>query len=289
MNKINIDRVPHNCALKLQAVYDKLKSAEKKAADFIMQYPDQIEALSIVDFAERAGCSEATIVRLSKRIGYDGYPELKADFRSSESRNGLFDYQDLRLDDTPQEVARKVFNSAAQAILDTANVLDHAAYDGALDALCSAGKIMFCGVGNGAVVSQEAYYRWCRIGFPAMMSADPDIQLMQAAQLKQGDVLVAVSHSGQTKTLLTVVNQAIGSGATVVAITNFPFSALAKRASFVLQTAVFSTYISGEIMSKRIAELCVVESLFVNFLMRQKDKYIEQLTLSNESLKINKA
>jgi len=72
----NIHRIPHNCALKLQAVYGKLKTAEKKAADFILQNPDAIFGLSIVEFAERAGCSEATIVRLSKRIGYEGYPEL---------------------------------------------------------------------------------------------------------------------------------------------------------------------------------------------------------------------
>jgi DNA-binding MurR/RpiR family transcriptional regulator len=147
---------------------------------------------------------------------------------------------------------------------------------------------MFCGVGNGAIVSQEAYNRWRRIGFPALHAIDPDIQLILASQLRQGDVLVAISHSGQTKTLLSVVKEATKGGATVVAITNFPFSALAKRATFVLQTAVFSSYISGEIMSKRIAELCVIESLFVNFLMRQQEKYVAQLKAANEALKINK-
>jgi RpiR family carbohydrate utilization transcriptional regulator len=288
MNKINVQRVPHNCALRLQAVYGKLKTAEKKAADYILQYPDQIFDLSIVDFAERAGCSEATIVRLSKRIGYEGYPELKADFRADEQDSGLFDYQDLRVDDPPLEVMRKVFAAAAQAIVDTSSVIDQTAYQGALDALCGAGKIMFCGVGNAAVVSQEAYVRWCRIGFPAMTSPDPDIQLMQASQLTAGDVMVAVSYSGQTKTLLNAVAQAVGNGATIIAITNFPFSALAKRASFVLQTAVFSTYISGEIMSERLAQLCVIESLFINFLLKQEEKYIKQLNRSNESLKTNK-
>jgi len=182
----------------------------------------------------------------------------------------------------------KVFASAAQAIIDTSNVIDRSAYEGAVDALCTAGTIMFCGVGNGAVVSEEAYHRWRRIGFPALVAADPDIQLMLASQLKPGDVLVAISHSGQTKTLLNVVREGTKAGATIVAITNFPFSVLAKRASFVLQTAVFSTYISGEIMSKRIAELSIIESLFINFLIRQKDKYIAQLDRSNESLKVNK-
>jgi len=288
MNEENIYRIPHNCALKLQAVYGRLKTAEKKAADFILHSPHAIPDLAIVEFAERAGCSEATIVRLSKRIGYEGYLELRADFRANGKSTSLLDYRGLNPDDSPTEVKHKVFASAAQAIVDTENVIDRDAYEAALDALCAAKSIMFCAVGNGANVSQEAYHRWRRIGFPALHGVDHDLQLIMASQLKPGDVLVAISHSGQTRTLLDVVKVAANVGATIIAITNFPFSALAKRATFVLQTAVFSSYISGEVMSKRIAELCIIESLFVNFLIRQKDKYSEALKVANYALKMNK-
>jgi len=183
---------------------------------------------------------------------------------------------------------RKIFNAASQAILDTSTVIDPVAYEAALKALCQARAIMFCGIGNAAVVAQEAYLSWVRIGFPATFAADRDLQLVLASQLKPKDVLVAVSHSGQTKTLLDVVREARHAGATVIAVTNFPSSALAKQATHVLQTAVFTSYISGEIMSKRVAELCIVESLFVNFLMRRKGPYTSQLAASNEVLRANK-
>jgi len=65
----SLARLPHRCALKHQAVYQELTRAERKAADYLPTCPEQIRDLSIVAFANKAGCSEATIVRLSKHIG----------------------------------------------------------------------------------------------------------------------------------------------------------------------------------------------------------------------------
>ncbi len=296
MENSTLDRIPHDCALKLQAVYGTLKTAERKAADFLLANPGEVHVLTIVDYASRAGCSEATIVRLSKRLGYEGFPELKAAFAAfgeagraaAEADPSVLDYQGLSAGDDPVQTMRTVFDSSARAIADTANTMDAGAYRRALDALCSAGAVMFSGVGDAAVVAQEAYLRWLRIGFPAYFSVDYDIQLILASKLKKGDVLLAVSHSGQTRSQLAVVREAEKAGATVVAITNFPLSPLAKRASCVLQTAVFTTYVSGEVMAKRLAELCVVESLFVNFMIRKGEPYLSSLVSSNEVVNQNK-
>lgn len=288
MNEPSLNRIPRTCAVRLQAVYDGLRKAERCAADYLLAHPEAIHNLSIVNFAERAGCSEATIVRLSKRMGYEGYPELKAEFRPSEDGGDIFEYRGLRPDDGPAAVMKKILDASAQAISDTGSVIDATAYEGALKALCRARTIMFCGVGNAAVVAQEAYLQWVRIGFPATYAVDPDLQLVLASQLRPGDVLVAISHTGQTRTLLSVVREASRAGATVVGITNFPLSALAKQSQFVLRTAVYTAYVSGEIVSKRIAELCIIESLFVNFLMKRKGAYAAQLAASNEILKANK-
>jgi len=288
MNEPSLNRIPRNCAVRLQAVYNGLRRAERRAADFLLAHPEEIHDLRIGTFAQQAGCSEATVVRLSQRMGYAGYPELKAEFRPSQDGADMFEYRGLRPDDSPAAVMHKILDASADAISDTASVIDAASYEGTLKALCRARAIMFCGVGNAAVVAQEAYLQWVRVGFPVSYAVDPDLQLVLASQLKPGDVLVAISHTGQTRSLLNVVREAAQAGATVVGITNFPLSALAKQCRFVLQTAVYTSYVSGEIVSKRIAELCIIESLFVNFLMRRKGSYAAQLAVSNEILRANK-
>jgi|GEM_PF-5071566 len=57
--------IPHNCALQIPALYGSLKSAESKAADFILAAPGEVSGLKVTELALRAGCSEATIIRLS--------------------------------------------------------------------------------------------------------------------------------------------------------------------------------------------------------------------------------
>ena len=42
MNENNLHNIPHHCMLNLQAVYDNLKSAEKKAADVLLEDPAEV-------------------------------------------------------------------------------------------------------------------------------------------------------------------------------------------------------------------------------------------------------
>ena len=68
--------------LKIKILYDEMGKAEKQIADWILANPGKIISLSIVELAELCGCSEATIVRFSKRLGLSGYQELKISLAS---------------------------------------------------------------------------------------------------------------------------------------------------------------------------------------------------------------
>lgn len=290
MNEANLDRIPRNCGLKLKAVYTTLKIAERKAADFILEFPDEVREITIVDFAQRANCSEATIVRLCKRLGYRGFPELKGDFAAGQEHHDdeNLDYQGISRRDSPVEVMQKVIDATVGALRDTFNILDKRAYEQALETLVKAPNILFCGVGDAALVAMEAYQRFVRIGQSCCTSEDPDLQLIMASHLAKGDALIAVSHSGKSRTVINAVKMAREKGATVIAITNFPVSPLTKNSDIVLLTAVFSQHMTGEIISKRVAELCIIESLYINYMLKKGKPSLAQLQTSNEAVKINK-
>lgn len=280
-------KVPHTCLLKIQSVYDVLKSAERKAVEYIMTHPDEIPGISIVDLATRAGCSEATIVRLSKRLGYEGFPELKIDFaRSSELP--VFEYESISRDDEPHIVFRKVVESTVSALHDTVGIMDYEHYTAAVDAIVNAETVMFCGLGDAMHVALEAHQRFARAGKRSVAAVDPDFQLILARQLKPGDVIVAISHTGRSRTVVDTVKSAKEVGATVIAITNYPVSPLAKRADIPLLTAVFTQYLTVEVMSKRVTELCIIESLYVNYLIKKGKPAIERLKESDRVVRINK-
>jgi len=285
-NSAHADRIPHRCLIKLKGLYRTLKSAERKAADYLLAVPEEVHDAGIVEFAQQAGCSEAPVVRLARKLGYAGFPELKADFAHAAAE---VPYRGITLSDPPEAVLRKVFENSIQALTDTLGTLDLDQYRKAVEALLSAEKIALFGLGNAAVVARAGYQEVLRLGVPCYTAEDSDLQLIIVnSQLSRGDALIAISYTGESKPIITAARQALERGVTVLPITNFPRSTLAKLADCVLVTAVFQEHVNGEIGSKRLAQLCVLESLYVNYLVRKGAKVRKNLVASNRALGLNK-
>jgi DNA-binding MurR/RpiR family transcriptional regulator len=280
------ERVPHRCLIRLRGIYPSLKKAERKAADYLLASPETIQEAGVEEFSAKAGCSQATVVRLAQRLGYDGLPALRKDFASPDPD---VPYRDVKPTDSPEAVLRKVFANSVQALQDTLAAIDLAQYDQAVEALAAAESLAFFGLGNAAVVAREAYHKFLRIGVACHTAEDPDLQLIILRNhLTRGDVMVAVSYSGESKPILAAMRAAQSRGILVLAITNFPRSSLAKSADLTLLTAVFQEHVNGEIGSKRLAQLAVLESLYVNYLMRRGLNARKALAAANEAIGSNK-
>lgn len=288
MNERHVEDIPRGCLVRIRSVYDTVKSAERRAIDFVLQNPREVAGLTIVGFAARAGCSQATVVRVAKRLGYRGYPELREDFAEHGQSGKITEYGGVRRSDDCATVVRKVFEASQAALRDTLNLVDPALYERAVDALVAADRILLCGVGDANLVALEAYQRFVRIGENCQVSEDPDLQLIMASHLGERDVVVAISHSGRSRTVLDVIREARAAGATVIAITNFPVSPIAKHADIVLLTAAFQQHHTGEVISKRISELCIVEGLYINFLKKKGQPALRRLKQSNHAVRVHK-
>ena len=282
----HVERVPHRCLIRLRGIYHSLKKAERKAADYLLAAPEAIHDAGVVEFSSKAGCSQATVVRLAKRLGYDGFPDLRNDFATQETE---VPYRDIRVGDKPDTVLSKVFANSVQALQDTLAAVDPVQYSKAIDALVGAKSLAFFGLGNAAVVAREAYHKFLRIGVSSHTAEDPDLQLIILSNhLERGDVMVAVSYSGESKPIIVAARAAQARNIRVLAITNFPRSSLAKLADLVLLTAVFQEHINGEIGSQRLAQLAVLESLYVNYLLRCGANARKALAAANVAIGLNK-
>lgn len=284
----SIYKIPHDCLIKLQAIYDTLKSAEKKAADLFLEMPDFFANASIVEAANKAGCSEATFVRLARKLGYSGYPEMKSILLGNNGNGYIQPYADITEDDDYDVVIDKVFQVSIQALKDTLNILDKEEYKKAVDAICGTNKLVFSGVGDAATVARSGYQKFMRLGINVHASEDQDVLLVGVAQMAKDDVLIAISHSGRTKSVLDVVKYARSLGVTTICITNYPISPLAKNSDIVLLTAAFTEHAKGEVVSKRVAQMCILESLYINVLLKRKKELIENLDRSNQVVEVNK-
>ncbi|HHV56396.1 MAG TPA: MurR/RpiR family transcriptional regulator, partial [Firmicutes bacterium] len=63
--------------VRLRSVFPSLKQAEARAAAWMLDNPQEIIHMTITELADQCGVAEATIVRLSKKLGYNGFQDLK--------------------------------------------------------------------------------------------------------------------------------------------------------------------------------------------------------------------
>jgi DNA-binding MurR/RpiR family transcriptional regulator len=274
-----LDKLPYSCRVKMQAVYPGLKKAERKAAELILASPGLIGEQTIIELSDLSDSSEATWSRLSKKLGFPGFHEMKEAFRrpvgedcGPEGSAPRFPYENLTPGSTPKEIAVQVFDEAIRSLQDTRNMMDWEQYDAAAQALRGAGRIIACGVGDAYAVAKSLRHKLTRIGVPISVDSDCDAQLIRISQMSRGDVLIAISYSGKTKSVLDLAKYARSCGVTVAAVTNFPNTPLARNADILLLTAAFSYALEEEAISKRIAQMCIIECLYVNLLLAGGDR-----------------
>ena len=245
----------------------------------------KIKMLSIVELAEKCKCSEATIVRFSRKVGLDGYQDLKIAL-ASETRPTVS--TTITANDTAGEMFDKVCNEIYCSLELTKRALDPAKLALAADAICRAKKIALFGLGNSASVALDASHKFIRAGLNATACSDNHMQMIVASHLAEGDVAVGVSHSGSSKDIVEALKVAREHGATTIAVTNVGKSPIDKVSDVVLHTSSSETEYSILALNSRIAQLAIVDTLYYYVVFNLSDKAVEAIKETERSLRSKK-
>lgn len=260
-----LDRLPRSIAVLFRAQYATFKTAERRAADLVIEYPDEVAAMTISQAAQRAGCSEPTFTRLARKLGYKGFVQMKNAL--SHTAEGRCAFAGIEAGDSPMQVLNKVFDSSCKILTDTLAVLDSGQYAGAAEAFAGAEHFFLAGVGPSQSVAQNAAFKLTRMGASCFYCDDQDAQLILASRLKPGDVCLLITHSGRTRSILTLAKAARERGAAVICITTFPGSPIVALSDFALITASYSERYR-EVTGNSLVQIALIESLLAYRIQR---------------------
>ena len=126
-------------------------------------------------------------------------------------------------------------------------------------------------------MAQDLHQKLHRIGLLSSVWPDTHAALTSAALLGPGDVAIGISHTGTTIDTVEALRVAEAGGATTIAITNVRVSPLTAQARHVLTTAARETTFRSGAMASRIAQLAVVDCLFVGVAQRSYDRTLSAL------------
>lgn len=268
---------------KLKSSYNTLTSSERKVADYILNYPDKVKAITSYELAKQLGIGQSTIIRFSQKLGYHSFRELLADVSSNSIED--LTREDIRFDETTQETNGKI---VAQYV-DIANLTlasnSPERIDRAVNWIKNANTVVCFGVGNSNLMAEYFSNQLVTIGINSISTTNSHITLSTIIRMKENDVIFLFSESGESKDIITAAKTAKRQGVKIVALTKSRKSNLQSCADLVLKTVNFEHANTLNATTIRCSQLCLIDMLTLNLYKTDVGKFEEKREKSQDLLK----
>jgi RpiR family carbohydrate utilization transcriptional regulator len=278
MEKV-IDIISH-----MRALEGSFAKREQFVADFVLANLEQISYLSQHEIAEATEVSVATVNRFCATIGCDGFRDFQ--IRLAQSVAVSLQYLGGTTGDQSEsgQLVTQVFSTLVDTLKLAREQLDGKLLEQATDVLANARRIAFLGVGGGSAnVAREGANRFFRLGIPSEAHSDGYLQRMLSSTLAEGDVLVAISSSGQPAELLDSVAIAKQYGATTVSITKTG-SDLAALSDISIEINIPEDQDIYKPSSSRLVYIAIVDVLAAGAARKRPERVKENLRRIRTSL-----
>ena len=275
-----------NPLLKIKAIFNDFTPVEQKVAEFILENPSKVPAMSIKELAVASKSSDASVMRFCKALGFSGYRSfivgLTLAIADNEADTGL--YTDIRPGDSVKSVVRNIFRNERQALTDTENILKTTEVEKAVAILGSSEAVHFFGIGASGLVCLDAVQKFRRIGASSYAHTDFHDQLTSAALLGSKDACVLFTYSGKTKEIQLILKLLKAQNCKIIAVTQLRKTNLLKGADVYLNVLTREVTMRSGATSSRIAMLSIVDILLSCVLSTDYDKYEKKLLKTYEAL-----
>ena len=258
--------------------YEQLFSAERKVADCIRKNPDQAIMMNVSELASASGASEATVVRMCKHIGYQGYYQMRLVLagdmaRSARKSSG----QDMQIS-TVGQVFQQIMDNMRHLGegLNTNYLLD------CVKTIRKSRLVYVIAVGNTIPVAMDLSFRVNRFGVPAIASTIMEHSLNHISQGRAEDLLIAISKSGTSKNVLQGVDVAKKKGMMVLAITAADYSPLSRNADYVISSRTENSLFGEMGPESPLSEFAINDAII--FFLKYQDRLSEDLAGEGKGL-----
>lgn len=266
--------------------FDSFTESEKLIAEYLLNNKKSIIGMSAKDIGDATNTSAPTVVRFSKKIGFESLNEMKLQLSVNlQSDDDIEDFEYLHSNLSTTNIIRGVKSSIDSIMNQTLGVLKEEELEKAIEALNEAKNIYIYSVGVSSLVGMDFYYKLSRINKRCIAHNDTHLQLTSSALMEKGDVAVAISYSGETKEVLKCVENARMEGVKVISITKASIdNTLANLSDIVLRVPFVEKSLREGAMSSRISQLAIIDMLFLGMARTNLKEVEDKLRVTRKAV-----
>lgn len=245
---------------RIRASFGTLSPKHQKLAEYLIR-SNQAPLLTARQIAQELGVSEATVVRLATRLGYDGFPalqlELKHQLLSKIEWRGLDTTREIVPDD-PFAVLQEVLHNDQESLRESLSSVSAESFRRAVAAIVEADTIYVIGSRTSA---SHAFYMVMRLrpmyNKTHLVSHNHEDLPDQLFACKPGDLMIAINFFRYRQDTARVLRLARELGVRTLVITDDPLSPPAQAGDIVLVAPSGAT----KLLHSPVAPLSVLNAL----------------------------
>lgn len=203
----------------IQEQYMSFSLKEKDIATYILQKGNEIKNINITELAKVTGTSGSSITRFCKKINCDSFVDMKIKISST--------HQEIP-PKQGEEIFDDVYNFYNKVINNTIKIIEKEKIIKVVNLIKSAQRISIYGVGSSGLTVIEMAQRLLRMGLNVTSITDSHMMLINSSVTSNVDLVIGISTSGNTKDVVNALRISKRNNGTIVSITSFADSEIAK-------------------------------------------------------------
>lgn len=202
---------------------DRLTPADRRVLEVLLSHPTEAAFLRAEEIAERAGVHQAAATRLAKRLGFDGYPELRESLQS-ELLGGVGPGERMRRRlehaDGDQLLAALVHDEVS-ALQELPRHISQSQLDDVAARVSAARRVFLFGHGNAVVLVELMQRRLRRFGVDTVVLDGPGRDIAERLLgMRDEDIVLAFAFRASPPALEPLLGYAVERGVQVILVTD---------------------------------------------------------------------
>jgi Transcriptional regulators len=268
-----------SCLYKIKSC-ENLTKTEEKLSQYIIENVNGIIYDSIQDIAAKTNTSPAAVIRFSKKLGYNGFAELKLDLAKDNTEEIPLFSEKICEKDSLKTIVKKSMVSDTSTVEQTYKLLRIETLNNAVHAMKRAKRIYLFGISSSGICCYDLAQKLSRVGYDVVFYNDFHMQLAATTYITKDDVALAVSYSGNTKEINVAMEHAKAQGATTISITQFIKSPLLKFSDLILYVPSQENDLRLGAVSSRNASLILTDLLYLGMITDELEECKKNLIAS---------
>lgn len=258
----------------INILYDSFYEQEKKIASYVLHHPEEVMKMSITQLANKNSTSVATVTRFCRKCSLEGFHHLKIALARETAASGRKTRASSTIDPSQIESSLHSFlDNKKEELEATISSIDPDLLKTVLDRIENASQVLFFAVGSTICCAMDGAYKFNEIGISSAAFSIWENGAGYLLNMKEGDVLIALSNSGESSEVVRMIEQARKQKITTLAITNNPESHAALAAEYHIRTSTREKLFQNEFYFSRISLMSVIEILYLFLTASGKDSW----------------